>query len=206
MRQPRQQCVGLSVRAIVFLCNRIQKFLHFNPLFTWNKSFVLTNRNNPLANRLAFNGLNIFRRDKCAVTAFILFLISFIVSRQSVSSVKLYHISKHIAIMVDEIIIFRMNAQLTPQVAFKGDWGCFPNKQFAKISPLGESSLISEPVQVYTAFQFVTPTIYGQNYSQVGKKTDTSSPELGGSFKSDFCPIRAEVNSYLFPTWAQVIC
>lgn len=105
MRQPRQQCVGLSVRAIVFLCNRIKKFLHLNPLFTWNKSFVLTNRNNPLANRLAFNGLNIFRRDKCAVTAFILFLISFIVSRQSVSSVKLYHISKHIAVMVDEIII-----------------------------------------------------------------------------------------------------
>ena len=39
-----------------------------------------------------------------------------------------------------------------------------------------------------------------------GKIKDASSPELGGSFKSDFCPIRAEVNSYLFPTWAQVIC
>lgn len=29
---------------------------------------------------------------------------------------------------------------MNAQVAFKGDWGCFPNKQFAKISPLGESS------------------------------------------------------------------
>lgn len=105
MRQPRQQCVGFSMRSIVFLCNSLQKFLRLNPLFTWNKSFVLTDRNNPLANRLAFNGLNIFRRDKCAVTAFILFLISFIVSRQSVSSVKLCHISKHIAVVFDEIII-----------------------------------------------------------------------------------------------------
>ena len=61
--------------------------------------------NNPLADRLTFNGLDIFRRDKCAVAAFILFLIGFIVSRQSVSSVKLCHISKHIAVMVDEIII-----------------------------------------------------------------------------------------------------
>lgn len=105
MHQPCQQCVGLSVRAIVFLCNSIQKFLHFNPLFTWNKAFMPSDRNNPLANRLAFNGLNIFWRDKCAVTAFILFLIGFIVSRQSVSFVKLCHVSKHIAVMVDEIII-----------------------------------------------------------------------------------------------------
>ena len=29
---------------------------------------------------------------------------------------------------------------------------------------------MSEPVQVYTACQFVTPIIYGQNYSQVGNK------------------------------------
>ena len=29
-----------------------------------------------------------------------------------------------------------MNAQPSPQVAFKGDWGCFPNKQFTKISPM----------------------------------------------------------------------
>lgn len=105
MHQSCQQCVGLSVRAIVFLCNRIQKFLHFNPLFTWNKAFMPSDRNNPLANRLAFNGLNIFWRDKCAVAAFIFFLISLIVCRQSVSTVKLCHISKHIAVVVDEIII-----------------------------------------------------------------------------------------------------
>ena len=37
-------------------------------------------------------------------------------------------------------------------------------------------------------------------------KADAPPPELGGSSKADFCPIRAEVNSYLFPTWAQVIC
>ena len=32
-----------------------------------------------------------------------------------------------------------MNAQPTLQVAFKGDWGCFPNKQFTKIDPEGKS-------------------------------------------------------------------
>lgn len=64
-----------------------------------------SDRNNPLANRLAFNGLNIFGRDECAVAALVLFLVGFIVSRQSVSSVKLYHISKHIAVVFDEIII-----------------------------------------------------------------------------------------------------
>ena len=64
-----------------------------------------SDRNNPLTNRLAFNGLNIFWRDECAVAALVLFLVGFIVSRQSVSSVKLYHISKHIAVVVDEIII-----------------------------------------------------------------------------------------------------
>ena len=64
-----------------------------------------SDRNNPLTNRLAFNGLNIFWRDECAVAALVLFLVGFIVSRQSVSSVKLCHVSKHITVMVDEIII-----------------------------------------------------------------------------------------------------
>ena len=64
-----------------------------------------SDRNNPLTNRLAFNGLNIFWRDECAVAALVLFLVGFIVSRQSVSSVKLCHISKHIAVVFDEIII-----------------------------------------------------------------------------------------------------
>lgn len=36
-------------------------------------------------------------------------------------------------------------------------------------------------------------------------KTDTPPPELGGSSESDFCPIRAEVNPHLCPSWVQVI-
>ena len=42
--------------------------------------------------------------------------------------------------------------------------------KFAKIAPKGKIEKMSEPVQVYTACQFVTPIIYGQNYSQVGNK------------------------------------
>ena len=34
----------------------------------------------------------------------------------------------------------------------------------------GKIKKMSKPVQVYTACQFVTPIIYGQNYSQVGNK------------------------------------
>ena len=62
-------------------------------------------RNNPLADRLTFNGLNIFREINVLSLPSNFFLIGFIVSRQSVSSVKLCHIAKHIAVMVDEIII-----------------------------------------------------------------------------------------------------
>ena len=40
----------------------------------------------------------------------------------------------------------------------------------------------------------------------LGIEPDTPPPELGGSSESDFCPIRAEVNPHLFPTWAQVVC
>lgn len=53
---------------------------------------------------------------------------------------------------------------------FKGDWGCFPNKQICEDCTEGKIEKMSEPVQVYTACQFVTPIIYGQNYSQVGNK------------------------------------
>lgn len=88
---------------------------------------------------------------------------------------------------------------------FKGDWGCFPNKQICEDCTEGKIEKMSEPVQVYTACQFVTPIICGQNYSQVGNKTDTSPHKLGGSSDSNFCPVRAEVNPHLFPTWAQVI-
>ena len=47
---------------------------------------------------------------------------------------------------------------MLPQQAIYEDW------------PRGEIKKMSEPVQVYTACQFVTPIIYGQNYSQVGNK------------------------------------
>ena len=47
---------------------------------------------------------------------------------------------------------------MLPQQAIYEDW------------PRGEIKKMSELVQVYTACQFVTPIIYGQNYSQVGNK------------------------------------
>lgn len=45
----------------------------------------------------------------------------------------------------------------------------------------------------------------GKIIPKLGIKTDTPPPELGGSSKADFCPIRAEVNPHLYPTWTQVI-
>ena len=38
---------------------------------------------------------------------------------------------------------------------FKGDWGCFPNKQIYEDCTEGKIEKMSEPVQVYTACQFV---------------------------------------------------
>ena len=38
---------------------------------------------------------------------------------------------------------------------FKGDWGCFPNKQICEDCTEGKIEKMSEPVQVYTACQFV---------------------------------------------------
>jgi len=37
----------------------------------------------------------------------------------------------------------------------KGDWGSFPNKQICEDCTEGKISKMSEPVQVYTACQFV---------------------------------------------------
>ena len=37
---------------------------------------------------------------------------------------------------------------------FKGDWGCFPNKQICEDCTEGKIEKMSEPVQVYTACQF----------------------------------------------------
>ena len=41
------------------------------------------------------------------------------------------------------------------QMMFKGDWGCFPNKQICEDCTEGKIEKMSEPVQVYTACQFV---------------------------------------------------
>lgn len=60
-----------------------------------------------------------------------------------------------------------MNAQPTPQVAFKGDWGCFPNKQICKDFTEGKIEKMSEPVQVYTACQFENGQNITLNYSQL---------------------------------------
>ena len=38
---------------------------------------------------------------------------------------------------------------------FKGDWGCFPNKQICEDCTEGKIEKMSEPVPVYTACQFV---------------------------------------------------
>lgn len=45
----------------------------------------------------------------------------------------------------------------------------------------------------------------GKIVPQLGIKIDTSPHKLDEGSGSDFCPIRAEVNPHLFPTWAQAI-
>ena len=37
---------------------------------------------------------------------------------------------------------------------FKGDWGCFPNKQICEDCTEGKIEKMSEPVQVYTACRY----------------------------------------------------
>jgi hypothetical protein len=57
-----------------------------------------------------------------------------------------------------------MNAQPTPQVAFKRDWGCFPNKQF------------SGPVQTTGKLQKVSPNIeYSAGGSHISKTVSATS-------------------------------
>ena len=51
---------------------------------------------------------------------------------------------------------FRMNEQPVSQIPFKGDWGCCPNKQICEDCTGGKIEKMSEPVQVYTACQFVS--------------------------------------------------
>ena len=53
-----------------------------------------------------------------------------------------------------------MNEQPVSQISIKGDWGCFPNKQICEDCTEGKIEKMSEPVQVYTACQFVSPQIF----------------------------------------------
>ena len=48
--------------------------------------------------------------------------------------------------------------------------GMLPQQAIYEDRSSGEIKKMCKPVQVYTACQFVTPIIYGQNYSQVGNK------------------------------------
>lgn len=54
-------CLGCNIRfqPVTFLFNKVM-FLYLNLLLTWNKAFMPCDHNDPLADRLAFNGLNIF--------------------------------------------------------------------------------------------------------------------------------------------------
>lgn len=46
-----------------------------------------------------------------------------------------------------------MNEQPVSEILFKGDWGDFPNKQFAK-SDRWAIEKMSKAVQIYTACEF----------------------------------------------------
>ena len=48
--------------------------------------------------------------------------------------------------------------------------GMLPQQAICEDRSSGEIKKMCKPVQVYTACQFVTPIICGQNYSQVGNK------------------------------------
>ena len=59
-----------------------------------------------------------------------------------------------------------MNEQPVSQIPIKGDWGCFPNKQICEDCTEGKIEKMSEPVQVYTACQFVKPQNSASRYSK----------------------------------------
>ena len=63
----------------------------------------------------------------------------------------------------------RMTVQPTSKMAFKGDWGRCPNKQFLKIEPAAKLKKMSEPVQVYTACQFVCIRIVPRKFRNIDK-------------------------------------
>ena len=57
------------------------------------------------------------------------------------------------------------------KLLFKGVWGCFPSKQFLRIRPSGGFAKISKPVQVYTAFHFVTFPQIAHKFTCRGRPT-----------------------------------
>ena len=87
--------------------------------------------------------------------------------------------------------------QPTSQMSFNGDWGDFPNKQFAKNLPTGKFEKMSEPVQVYTACEFPTSqkrlefaTVYKieeicYNYGQLHQKNRKKFRKGGCIMRND---------------------
>lgn len=82
---------------------------------------------------------------------------------------------------------------------FKGDWGCFPNKQICEDCTEGKIEKMSEPVQVYTACQFVKGQNMALIYFQLGN--NSAMPPVSNSSTS-----RNVLFPYLnlCPTWVQV--
>ena len=93
----------------------------------------------------------------------------------------------------------RRSEQPVSQIPFKGGWGRCPNKQFAKIDPKGKIEKMSEPVQVYTACQFVKGQNTAPIYFQLGN--NSTMPPVANSSTS-----RNTLFPYLnlCPTWVQV--
>ena len=85
------------------------------------------------------------------------------------------------------------------QMMFKGDWGCFPNKQICEDCTEGKIEKMSEPVQVYTACQFVKGQNMALIYFQLGN--NSAMPPVSNSSTS-----RNVLFPYLnlCPTWVQV--
>jgi len=65
---------------------------------------------------------------------------------------------------------------------FEGDWGCCPQQALFAKAPKGDFVKMSEPVQVYTACQFVK----GQNMALIYSNLGTIPLCL-------LCPIRPQV-------------
>ena len=63
---------------------------------------------------------------------------------------------------------FRMNEQPSSQDDVRRGLGMLPQRAIFEKASEGDLAKMSEPVQVYTACQFVKEQNIGQNYSHVG--------------------------------------